>query len=456
MPEESSEQPPERTGATINRVVGDPANAVQARDVGSINFGANADNDVEVVLQPEQPEVVVGPGRECTVIPLTVSSHLAEPVTVKLSLRGAPTPQWAVEPGEVTVHRDAPESAAIRLPCTATEPSAGPKHLRVVAKHRDGRTWPSDPSITVTVRPKPGLAVETTGAPDVRGGEQTIPLTVRNTGNTRLRGSLKRRTAPEGEAGYLPREAIAPPQGGTPPFELNPGEAVERLVVVTLPPPEMTERKWKLPIAAWLEGAEEPCTVPELTVTQPGWLSEIPGHLQRLSSWSRVKHGPYRRGTLAIWGVAVFIAGLLFGANVFYSPPAAVSAPPSNETATTPSVPPRFAPVPREPMPCTPGNAVVYLASMTKPEADEYAAYFVQREYSRMKALEIPADRRYAIHVTDRADLCPVLRRDLDGNPKMANFSAFIWIGAPANEAAGICANLALPRNFDCVVKPVT
>ncbi|EOD67406.1 hypothetical protein [Amycolatopsis vancoresmycina] len=462
MPEEPTEQEPlDHTGTTINRVEGDSGTTLQARDVhGNVNFGAHSDTDVEIVLLPEQPEVVVEPGGECTSVPVTVKSHLAEPVTVTLSLRGAPTSQWAVEPSEVTVLPGKRARARLRLPCTATEPSAGPKHLHVVARHRDGnRTWRSESGIDVSVRAEPGLAV----APDVtpavlKGGEQTVTVTVRNTGNTHLLGALKRWTTSGNDAGYLPRDGVAlPPAGAS--FELPPGEAADLLAGVTLPPPELTEKKWCLPIAAWLKGAEDPCVVPELTVTQPGWLSEIPGYVNRLAAWGRVKHGPYRRATLAVSGLAVFLGGLLFGASVFSSQPAgdaaAAAAPPSSQPAAASPVPPRFAPVPREPMACTPGTTVVYLASMTKGEADEYAAYFVQREYSRMNDLK-PVKLHYPIHVTDRAGLCPGLRQKLDRSPSMADYSTFVWIGVPTSEGADICQKLDRRQTFDCLAVPLT
>ncbi|MET8850836.1 hypothetical protein [Amycolatopsis sp. NPDC004625] len=448
MPKESGEQDrPDGTGPTVNRVVGDVAHAVQARDVGNVNIGVHSDHDVEVVLQPEQSEVVVGPGDRHGVVPLTVTSHLAEPVTVELSLRGAGTSPWTVEPGEVTVRPGASASAAIRLPCKATEPSAGPKDLHVMAKQRDGRrTWRSERPVRVRVRADPGLAVEPKVVPDVVEGRRTVAVTVRNTGNIRLAGSVKRRTAPEG-AGYLPPAAVILPAEGGVPFEVDPGATAEVPVGLVVPPPEMTRKTWKLPLAAWIEGAEEPCAVPGLTVTQPGWLS----------SWSQAEHGPFRRSTLAVMIVVVLLFGLLLGAIFFSSSqPAAVSAPPPSQLAAPAPVPPRFAPVPREPMACTPGTAVVYLASMTKPEADEYAAYFVQRERSRMKALKLPAGQNHPIHVTDRAELCPVLREKLDRSPSMTEYVTFVWLDVPTSEAAGICKNLDRPHPFDCLAVPLT
>jgi hypothetical protein len=463
MPEEFSEQePPDRTGTTINRVVGDSGSTLQARDVhGNVNFGAHSDTDVEVVLEPARPDPVVGPGGECLVIPVRVNSHLTEPVTLTLSLRGAPTSLWAVEPGEVTVHPGVPARATLRLPCTATEPSTGPKHLRVVAQHRGGkRTWLSEPGITVSVRAEPGLAVEPEVTPDVLGGgEQTITVTVRNTGNTHLQGALKRWIPPGKEAGYLPWGAVALPPANEAPFKLQPGEATVLRAVVMLPPPEMTDKKWYLPLAAWLEETEQPHTVPELTVTQPGRLAEIREHAKRLTAWGQVKRGPYRRVTLAGVGVAVFLVGLVLGASAFSAPPAsdaaAVAAPPSSQTAAPSSVPPRFTPVPRDPMGCTPGTTVVYLASMTKPEADEYAAYFVQREYSRMNDLK-PVKLHYPIHVTDRADLCPALRQKLDRSSSMAAYTTFVWIGVPTSEGADICQKLDRRQTFDCLAVPLT
>ncbi len=464
MPEEpTNRKPPEHTDTTINQILGNHGNAAQLRDVhGDVHIGAHADSDVEVVLQPERPEVVADVGDKCTVIPVTVNSHLPRPLTVKLSLRNAPTKQWTVEPSEVTVGPGVPAHATVRLPCTATEPQAGPKYLRVVARHRHGkREWQSEPPITVTVQARPDLVVDPEVTPNViKGRQQTVTVTVRNNGNTRLTGSLRRWVSPESEAGYLPLEAIGPPAtGGTPPFQLAPGETEERLVVVTLPPPEVKAKKWHLPIAVWLDGDTHPCTVPELTVTQLGWSAEIPDYVKRLTEWARVEHGPYRRVTLAIAGVAVFIAGLLFGANVFSSQPtnegAAVATSPSDQIATS-SVPPLFAPVHYEPMACTAGTSVLYLASMTKREADEYAAYFVQREYSRMNTLKPRLNQPYTIHVTDRADLCPALRRLLDQSPSMTEYSTFIWIGVPTSEAADTCKKLGRQQTFDCYGVPVT
>jgi hypothetical protein len=458
MPEEFTDQePPERTDTTINQILGDPGNAVQARDVhGDVHIGAHPDHDVEIILQPEQSEVVLDVGSRCAVIPLIVNCHLSQPLTVKLSLRGAPTPRWTVEPSEVTVRAGVPEPAVLRLPCTATEPQAGPKYLRVVAQNRDGkREWQSEPPITVTVQAKPGLAVQPKVAPSVlKGRKQTITVTVRNTGNTRLTGSLRRWTSSASDAGYLPKDAVEPPKGGTPPFQLDPGGTAERPVVVTLPPPEMTARKWYLPIAAWLEGANHPCTVPELAVTQPGWLKQIPEHTRRLTSWGSVKHGPYRRVTLAISGIAVFIVGLLFGSNVFSSQSTgagtAVTTPSSRQNTTASPVPPLFEPVHYKRMACATDTSVVYLASMTRREADAYAAYFVQREYGRMNTLKPPLNQRYVIHVSDRSDLCPTLRRRLDQSPSMSEYSTFIWISVPTSEASSTCKNLGRPQAFDC------
>lgn len=457
MPEESTDrEPPGRADATINNQVSGPLGpVVQARDVhGDVHIGAHADNDVEIVLQPEQPEVAVGAGDEHT-IPLTVNSHLAQPVTVKLSLRGAGTSQWTVEPGEVTVRPGVPALAVVRLPCTATEPPAGPKYLRVVARPRGGkREWQSKPAVTVTVQPQPGLAVESKVAPGVLGGrKQKTRVIVRNTGNTRLAGSLRPWIPSAGDARYLALDAVRLPDGNTLPFRLEPGGVTEQPVVVTLPPPNVTARQWQLPIAAWLDGTEQPCAVPALTVTQPGWLEQIPGHVRRLARWARVEHGPYRRVTLAICGIAVFVVGLLFGANVLPAQPTgAEPAPSSDQAATVPSVPPLFAPVHYERMACTAGTSVVYLGSMTRREADAYAAYFVQREHSRMNALKVPVGQRYTIHVSSRDDLCPVERKRLDSESKMAAYSTFIWMSVPTGEAAGTCANLGLQPGPDCTV----
>ncbi|WP_146060448.1 hypothetical protein [Amycolatopsis sp. CA-128772] len=464
MPEESTDQePPERAGTTINQISDNSGNAVQARDVhGDVRIGAHPDNDVEIVLQPEQSEIVLAVGHGCKVVPLTVNCHLSQPLILELSLRGASTPRWTVEPAEITVRPGVPEVATLRLPCSATEPQAGPKHLRVVAKQQGGkREWQSQPPVTVTVPAKPGLVVKPKIEPTVlHGGTQTIIVAVCNTGNTRLAGSLMRWKPSAGVAGYLPPEAVAPPNGGTPPFELAPGATAERPVVVTLPPPEMTERTWCLPIAVRLDGVERPMPVPDLTVTQAGWLTQIPGYARRLASWGRAEHGPYRRVTLAISGIALFVAGLLLGSNIFASratgESSAATTSASSQDPAVSSIPSLFAPVPYERMTCTAGTSVVYLASMTRREADEYAAYFVQREYSRMNNLNPPLSRRYAIHVTARPDLCPTLRRLLDQSPSMREYSTFIWIDAPTSEAAGICKDLDQRQAFDCHPVPVS
>lgn len=438
----------EPVGPVTNSALGEAENVVQAGNIaGGVFFNTQSNREIEVVLEPEDDVVPLRTDGKPNPVPVTITNNLPGPQTIRLRIEGVSTNRWTVEPAEVRVSAGKSARAQLHLICTPTGPSAGPKQVAVRATNSEEKSWSSN-FITVRVPAVHSIKVgEAVDPGRVTRGECTINVSVRNDGNTYLAGKMECCQPPENALSYLNPRGI---KISDPSIRLAAGRTGRIAANVSLPPPSAIATKRHLLLVARLDGTDYQPSESKVSITQAGWISQIPHYLRQLRSWCSTKLGPYRRGSLIFSGTALFVAGMVLASMIRPStaPDAATTAGPSRPAATSTS------PIPSPlvqyvPMLCAPGMSIVFLASLQAQDADRYGAFLVRSETERLKRLDHRLRYSYVIHLSRRIGACEEALRDMT-DPK---YQAFLWTGpVPTGDESTVCADLGKTQQEDCHV----
>jgi hypothetical protein len=437
--------------------------------------GSQANADIVLVITHLQRCVEAVPGR-ATVFSLEITNRGDRARRLTLRPVGVPGSVCAITPGMVVVRPNESVSAKVSLQARAAVPEAGERELAVEAVDADtgaqnGTRWQSNRKrLRILARPDLTLNV---AKPPTRDGTSTTyrtSVTVANTGNTRLAGTVQApsalwimtNTRVDPGRRFVDASLVRLPGE----FELGPGTSAEIPLSVVFPDQPVTEQRWDLllRVKADRSGIEDRmCSVPVLQLGQsdapetatPPTAGPPPVEESWMSGRVAVPRVFLVLGFVAI--VAAALAGSLVGERLHATPAVASTTPsPSSEVRIVATTPPAALDASSATaytvMPCALGTWVVFLSSSGGSNADAEAS--TSMRYEAKRARYVDTKHTYQINASRWDDACPKAREYVGkkGGPAWR----MVWIGPVQSEqsAKEVCALLQKPNKYDCLWRP--
>ncbi|MET9225836.1 hypothetical protein [Lentzea sp. NPDC003310] len=445
-------------GETRNEFSGSAETVLQAGNIGAVHFrGSKSSEDIALMLICDA-ELELNPGDQVS-LTLEVSNLKDQPHDVVLHLNGMPGTSSEVVPDKVTIAPRRTEKVKLVLRTSPTSPEAGRRRVSVHAEDPSGRRL-AETSETVTIVSRPNLTASLALPGDLSEPgtyEGVVELT--NTGNKPLQGTIQ---AP-GEFGEAPAHHLDLVGSGS--FDLAPGDSALLDLELRLSTQAPLTTSWSPQFEISVARGGLDSFTQEVTVTQIGWLAQMPAFLAAAFAAARVRLGEFvswcgekpatRRGVLlTVAGVAVVLTSVVTaGLSGEPTTPAGSAA-----GTTTSSTGPPATSVPAPPysvMPCAPGTSAINLWGMTEAEAGAHAAWLIEYESRRLQRLP-GEDARFVgqlldlhhprVQVSRWDDACSPFR-----GSKRPEAEVFVWFGPlPSDQVESVCAMLHKHEPLDC------
>jgi hypothetical protein len=423
-------------------------------------FGGTDNHDVVVVIEHERDEIAVEIDTP-TRLSVEITNHTGHVKHLSLRANGVPSGIATLDRTEVVVRPGETSWVRLTLRCTATTPKAGRRPLQVVAVEQgSGMQWPSSAK-TIAIPSRPDVRLALAGPENVTvAGTYPARVQVSNFGNTMVEGHV--RSYEQRSTGTLtPGMSFPGGRGRAAEFHGTPGESAELGLQLTFPTQGWRRRRWEMLFQLTVDRDDVPDTYHRFEVEQQGRLAEL---------WLAIlqKHdlraGVLRRSAL-VSGLAVVLVVVTVFALIAGLPPdeREAGSRPTTSTAEERLSGGLAVPDIYRPLPCAPGQWIVFLGTMVGKHSDDEARFVFAHETARLEwVLEHETDRfeyivpgsTFTVRASGMDDVCP------DTKEYVGEASAdrrFVWLEPFVRseaEATQVCVDIGKPLKYDCLPWP--